>query len=226
MLEKSVTHPSVSQDPLNILFNLGSISKKDVWDIDLLQILSMMARVLEESNHKDLRMAGIAAMSSSLIYRMKVDSIFALHQEATKKQPVTKRNIDIDTIQMPYRHQTTYAVTLDELVATLKNLVITMANPRIRGTLRVEPTETPDMRSHLLSLESAIKQYQNYILDKLLPLGRAKFQDMVSGLGSLDSIRCFFAALFLARDGRITLEQDGEEVMMVLLEQRQVDNSL
>ena len=36
------TPNSISQDPVNILFSPSSVAKKDVWDIDLIQILNLL----------------------------------------------------------------------------------------------------------------------------------------------------------------------------------------
>lgn len=83
---------SISQAPVNILFDPKSITKKDVWQIDLIQILDILIRILQKSGKKDLRVAGMAALSSSLIYRMKVESIFALQKAAMEKKPMHQRD--------------------------------------------------------------------------------------------------------------------------------------
>ena len=210
--------PSISKEPLSILFNPRMVAKKNVWDIDLLEVLGMMARVLERSGEKDLRIAGIAALSSSLIYRMKVESIFALQREAMDKRPPPKRtNMDIETIQMPYRHQSTYAVSLDDLMGLLQNLVVSIANPRSQRSKRfiLEPVPVPDIRDHMLSLERIIGRYQDLIMRKISGSGRGSLQEIISGLDQTDSIRCFFAALFLAKEEKVTLEQDGEDVAII-----------
>lgn len=212
--------PSISKEPLSILFNPRMVAKKNVWDIDLLEVLGMMARVLERSGEKDLRIAGIAALSSSLIYRMKVESIFALQREAMDKRPPPKRtSMDIETIQMPYRHQSTYAVSLDDLMGLLQNLVVSIANPRSQRSRRftLEPVPVPDIRDHMLSLERIIGRYQDLIMRKISGSGRGSLQEIISGLDQTDSIRCFFAALFLAKEEKVTLEQDGEDVAIIVV---------
>lgn len=215
----NVSDPDISSEPLNILFNPGLAAKKSVWDIDLLAILDMLSRILEKNGARDLRMAGIAALSSALIYRMKVDSIFAMQKDAMEKKPPPKRrtSVDIQTIPMPYRHQSTYAVSMDDLLELLQNLVVSIANPRSRrGRLNLEPSPVPDIKTHLISLESMIEGYKDLILRKIQGAGRGSLDDIVSGLDPLDSIRCFIAALFLARDGAVTLEQDGEDIAIVV----------
>ena len=85
--EKNKDPETISENPVNVLFNTSSIAKKDVWEIDIVGILEMLLRILGKSGKKDLRVAGMAALSSSLIYRMKVESIFALHRAAMEKNP-------------------------------------------------------------------------------------------------------------------------------------------
>ena len=79
------TKSLISKVPINVLFNPEGIQKRDVWEIDLIQILSMLLKILENADKKDLRVAGMAALSSSLIYRLKVESIFALQRLQWRK---------------------------------------------------------------------------------------------------------------------------------------------
>lgn len=200
-----------------MLFNPRIAIKKDVWSIDLVDILDMLTHILQKNGEGDFRVAGIAALSSSLIYRMKVESIFALQKAAMAKRPPPKRrDMNIETIPMPYRHQSTYAVSLDDLLGLLQNLVVSLANPRSskrrRGVL--EKVTVPDVMEHLHSLESIIGRYQDLILRKLRD-GPSSLQEIVESLDSLDSIRCFFAMLYLARDGKIFLEQDGDDILII-----------
>ena len=83
----------ISQDPVNILFNPSIISKKDVWQINLIEILKLLVKILEQTGKKDLKVAGMAALASSLIYRMKVESIFALQKAAMEKKPLTNLSL-------------------------------------------------------------------------------------------------------------------------------------
>ena len=46
------TPDSISQEPVNILFSPSSVIKKDVWDIDLIQILNLLIKILEKTGKK------------------------------------------------------------------------------------------------------------------------------------------------------------------------------
>ncbi len=216
------TPNSISQDPVNILFSPSSVSKKDVWDIDLIQILNLLIKILEKSGKKDLKVAGMAALSSSLIYRMKVESIFALQRAAMEKKPMYQRtDVDIELIDIPFRHESTYPVSLDDLLGLLQNLIGTIANPQSRRNRRldIEPIEAPDFQEYFISLESIIGKYEDLVMKKISSKGFGLLQDIIVELDEIDSIRCFFAILFLARDQKADLEQVEDDIKITVIKE-------
>ncbi|EIJ66438.1 ScpA/B protein [Candidatus Nitrosopumilus salaria BD31] len=213
---------SISQEPINILFSPLSNAKKDVWDIDLIQILNLLIKILEKSDRKDLKVAGMAALSSSLIYRMKVESIFALQKAAMEKKPMHQRtDVDIELIDIPYRHESTYPVSLDDLLGLLQNLIGTIANPQSRRNrqVEIEPIEAPDFQDYFISLESIIGKYEDLIMKKISLTGFGLLQEIIAELDQVDSIRCFFAALFLARDQKVDLEQVEDDIKITIVKE-------
>ncbi len=213
---------SISQEPVSILFNPNSVVKKDVWDIDLIEILNLLKRILEKAEKKDLRVAGMAALSSSLIYRMKVESIFALQKTAMEKKSNRQRtDVDIELIDIPYRHESTYPVSLDDLLGLLQNLIGSIANPQSRRgkQLDIEPIEPPDFQEYFISLENIIGKYEDLIIRKIANQGFGMLQNIISELDMVDSIRCFFAILFLARDEKIDIEQVEDDIKITIIKQ-------
>ena len=216
------TPNSISQEPVNILFNPSSVVKKDVWDIDLIQILDLLKKILEKSDKKDFKVAGMAALSSSLIYRMKVESIFALQRAAMEKKSMHQRtDIDIQLIDIPYRHESTYPVSLDDLLGLLQNLIGTIANPQSRRNrrLEIEPIEAPDFQEYFTSLESIIGKYEDLVMKKIVSKGFGLLQDIIIELDEIDSIRCFFAILFLAKDHKVDLEQVEDDIKITVIKE-------
>lgn len=205
---------NISKAPVNILFSPSSMAKKDVWEVDLIQILDMLTAILERSGTTDLKVAGMAALSSSLIYRMKVESIFALQKAAAGKAPARRRtDADIEMIGIPYRHEPTYPVTLENLLDLLQNLIGTIANPKSRSRrLEVEPMDVPTLEEYLIPIEETLRKYEDLIGRKIRDAGFGIFRDITAGLDKLDSVRCFFAILFMARDGKVDLEQVGDDI--------------
>ena len=222
---KSMSHDeeisSISQDPVNILFNPSVIQKKDVWQINLIEILKLLIKILEETGKKDLKVAGMAALSSSLIYRMKVESIFALQKAAMEKKPlINRRDVDIDILDIPYRHESTYPVSLDELLDLLENLIGSIANPRSRRNrqLDFEAIQPPDFKEYFIPFENLVVKYESLIIRKIRGTGSGLLKQIVADLDSLDSIRCFFAVLFLARDQKVELEQTDDDIQVTLID--------
>jgi len=214
---------SISQEPINILFSPSSVAKKDVWDIDLIQILNLLMKILEKTGKKDLKVAGMAALSSSLIYRMKVESIFALQRAAMEKKPMHQRtDVDIELIDIPYRHESTYPVSLDDLLGLLQNLIGTIANPQSRRNrqIDIEPIEAPDFKEYFISLESIIGKYEDLVMKKIASTGFGFLQEIVAELDQVDSIRCFFAVLFLARDQKVDLEQVEDDIKIIAIKEK------
>ena len=157
-----------------------------------------------------------------MIHRMKVESIFALQKAAMEKTPLKRRlDIDVETIDMPYRHEATYPVTLDELLVVLENLIGTIANPRSsRRQMQFEPVEIPDFNDYIIGLERIIGQYEELIVNKIRATGSGSFRMIVSELGSIDVVRCFFAILFLARDDKVELEQLEGDITISLAREK------
>jgi len=221
-VSETQTPNSISQEPVNILFSPKDVAKKDVWEIDLIQILNMLIKILEKTGKKDLKVAGMAALSSSLIYRMKVESIFALQRAAMEKKPMHQRtDVDIELIDIPYRHESTYPVSLDDLLGLLQNLIGTIANPQSRrgGKTEIEPITAPDFDEIFISLESIIGKYEDLIMKKIQKAGFGLLQDIIADLDQIDSIRCFFASLFLARDQKVDLEQVEDDIKIIVMKE-------
>jgi len=221
-VSEAQTPNSISQEPVNVLFDPKSVVKKDVWEIDLNQILNLLVKILEKTGKKDLKVAGMAALSSSLIYRMKVESIFALQKAAMEKKPMHQRtDVDIELIDIPYRHESTYSVSLEDLLGLLQNLIGTIANPQSRRnkSVEIEPIEVPDFQEFFISLESIIGKYEDLIMKKIKTAGFGLLQDIIEDLDQIDSIRCFFAALFLARDQKVDLEQVEDDIKIIVMKE-------
>ena len=104
-MSQEETKSEISKVPINILFDPEGVKKRDIWEINLIEILSMLTNILEKADKKDLRIAGMAALSSSLIYRMKVENIFALQKAAMENKPIRQRTCLLYTSPSPRDRQ-------------------------------------------------------------------------------------------------------------------------
>jgi len=67
------------------------------------------------------------------------------------------------------------------------------------------------------SFENLVKEYESLIVRKIGSAGNGLLKEIVADLDSLDSIRCFFTVLFLARDQKVELSQIDDDIQITLI---------
>ena len=223
------TKKSIAQPPLNLLFNPSLLVRKDIWNVDVTLLLEMLLRLITATGNKDLRMCGIAALSSSMIYRLKVESIFALEKIAMQRKGVDDPNNQLpipqlNPVEIPFRIESTYPVSVEDLLHMLENMIMELANPRPRKKqLELEPVQGFDFDQFLVKFEQIIQRYEDMILDILSADGILMFQTLVAKMEPVETARCFIAMLYLAMKGKIELDQqeDSDDVKITFVKQQQ-----
>ena len=214
----------IAEPPLNLLFNPSLVSKKDVWDIDISKLLGLLLNIIRASGKKDLRLCGVAALSSSMIHRLKVESIFRLEKVAMQKKtiidPVTHDPVtDLDAIELPFRFESTYPVSLEELLQVLENMIFEISNPDSRRKkLTIEPVQGFDFDQYSQKFEQIIREYEDKIFGIVNVDHVVMFRMLISKMGALEVARYFIALLYLVTKGKINLEQseDSEDIKITI----------
>ncbi|MCI0558549.1 MAG: hypothetical protein MN733_08645 [Nitrososphaera sp.] len=221
------TKKSIAQPPLNLLFNPSLLVRKDVWNIDVAVLLEMFLRLIEATGSKDLRICGIAAVSSSMIYRLKVESIFALERIAMQKKSLEEPNQQpvpqLNPLELPYRIESSYPVSVEDLLQMLENMIMELAHPRPRKKqFELEPVQTFDFDQYLVKFEQIIQGYEDMILDIVNADSTLMFKALVAKMESVEVARCFIAVLYLAMKGRVSLEQpeDSDDIKITVIKQQ------
>jgi segregation and condensation protein A len=212
----------ISEPPLSLLFNPSLLTtKKDVWDIDVTMLLDMLLKIIDKTGKKDLRVCGIAALSSSIIYRLKVESIFRLEKIAMQRKAVDEHQQyqsipDLNPVEIPFRIESTYPVSLEELLQVLENMISELANPKPKKKqLDLEPVETFDFDQYLIKFEHILQRYEDMIFDIVGADGEAIFKILVAKMEPIEIVRCFIAVLYLAMKGKIDLVQIEEDLKII-----------
>lgn len=205
----------IAQPPLNLLFNPSLVNRKDVWDIDISNLLEMLLNIIESSGKKDLRLCGIAALSSSMIHRLKVESIFRLEKVAMQKKAILDEGnndpvTEFNAIQLPFRFESTYPVSLEDLLRVLESMIFELSNPASSKKLTIEPVQVFDVDIYSHKFEQIIREYEETIFGIVNVGGVVMFKMLISKMESLEVARYFIALLYLATKGKILLEQIEE----------------
>ena len=218
----SMDSKMISEPPLSLLFNPSLLTtKKDVWDIDVTMLLDMLLKLINTTGKKDLRVCGIAVLSSSIIYRLKVESIFRLEKIAMQRKGVDDSQLrqpipDLNPVEIPFRIESTYPVSLEDLLHVLENMISELASPRPKKKqLELEPVETFDFDQYIIKFEHILQGYEDMIFDIVTADGQAIFKILVAKMEPIEIVRCFIAVLYLAMKGKVDLMQIEEDLKII-----------
>jgi len=205
----------ISKPPINILFNSNLVVKKNIWDIDLVSILNTLLSILNKGE-KDLRICGIAALSSAIILRLKVESIFALEKLADQKKRVRDTNIinNISVLQLPYRAEVKYPTSLEDLVKVLESILVNISTKNEK--IELEPIDSKELDKYLVTFEELLEEYKSYIYERVKMSGKLLFSEIMTNITPLDLARYFIALLYLAMSNKIELEEVENDILITL----------
>ncbi len=231
----STTKKRISQPPLNLLFNPSLIDKQDVWKIDIVRLLEMLLELLKLSGNKDLRVCGVAILTSTLIHRLKVESIFRLEKIANQKENNTDKNKNLEkklpipelaNLSLPFRKETSYPASLEELLLILENMITELTNPVVRkNQIGLEPIESFDFQEYLIKFEKVIEEYESKLYDILVTERAVLFNDFVFKMNELEIARYFIAMLYLAMKGKIDISYEKlDEISNREINELRLDN--
>jgi segregation and condensation protein A len=184
----------------------------------------MLLEIINRTDNKDLRVCGIAALSSAMIHRIKVESIFELEKIAMQhKSPKDSKTGDIipelKPIEVPFRVESTYPVSLPDLLIVLENMISELTNPRQKKKqIDLEANPTFDFNQYLLKLEEVLREYQDRILESLRISGSKLFKELVADLQPIEIIRTFIAVLYLGMSNVLIVEvlEEVDDIKLVL----------
>jgi segregation and condensation protein A len=218
MIEEEGDKSSLAIPPLNLLFNTSLLGKQNVWEINISNLLELLLKFINSSGKKDLRICGIAAWSSSLIYRLKVESIFRLEKLTMEKKSYNKSDEKeipvLNLIDFPFRLSSTYPVSLEDLLKILENMVKELGNPKQNSNnqIQIEPIEDFDFDHYLVKFEKILEEHEDYLMQSLRFKEIMIFSKFIAKMERLEIARYFIALLHLAMEGKIDLVQEDDPI--------------
>ena len=186
----------------------------------------MLLNILERIQNKDLRICGVAALSSSLIHRIKVESIFKLQSISEKKiKPLSHADEipiqNLKALTIPFRYETSYPVSLQELLSVLESMVSSLTESGTRKPrISIEPVEDFSFDKYFVKIEEILAQFETMIHTRILEQGHELFSSLIAEMDPLSSARCFLAMLYLAMKGTIHIEQTNDSADIILSQVR------
>lgn len=212
----------LSEPPIDVLFNPSLVLKRNAWEINVASMLRILLDILEKLKNRDLRICGVAALSSSMIHRIKVESIFKLQSVSEQRsKPVSQGDeIPVDNltpITIPFRYEPSYPVSLQELLSVLENMISTItASGAPRSRVSIEPVDDFSFDEYFVKMEEILAQYEMIIRNRLLERETDLFSNLIEGMDPISVARYFLAMLYLASQGTITIKEtsDSEDILL------------
>ena len=102
----------LSKPPLNMLLNPTVLKAKKPWEIDVVSLLELFTDFLETKGEKNLRLCANAALSSSLLYRLKVETFFIF--EKLRNGIKILSDLEVDCITTSRSYHAKIVLTIDE----------------------------------------------------------------------------------------------------------------
>lgn len=203
---------AIAKEPLNILVNPDLIRKQKPWKIDIAYLLDLFLNFISKLENLDLRLCGSAALSSALIYRLKVEALFLSERLSEEKRPVEIDDIPF-ILSMPIRYEL-HTSTVEDLVMALQKLIDEI-------TSRAEPERPKPVRRETVieidqfinKIRESLEPFKVALLEKLRS-GSILFSALTKGKNLVEAARIFIFLLFLAAEGVIFLEQLDEDLLI------------
>jgi len=204
--------PEFSRPPLNILVNPEEVKSRRPWEVDIAALLDILIGLIERSGLPDLRLCGSAALSSALIYRLKVESLF-LFEKIRVKRSSTDRVEPPQILVMPFRYELP-STSLEDLITTLEGILeeILRKSERRPKPSVAEPEPILEVDGFTVQIQAALAEFKKRISELVRSCGEVLFSEYVKDMDIGEKLRVFILLLFSANEGLVRLEQAGEDI--------------
>ena len=210
-MSEALDHDSLSKPPLNILVNPQAIKKQKPWDLDLANLLEAFLSIIKNSESLNLRLCGSAIVSSALIYRIKVETLFLFEKLKIKREPV--QSIEPPLFEMPFRHEL-YSTSLEDLISALERIIkeVTEEQRKEKHERLIEAEPLLEVDDFFLNMKELLSFFRSNLLSALENKGEIFFSEYVRRMKLIEALQSFILLLFVVSEGFIILEQVDDDI--------------
>lgn len=202
----------LSRPPLNVLIDPTLARRKNIWEIDLTELLDMFLKAITTSDNVDLRAAGTAVLSSAAIYRFKVETLF-LFEKLRAQRRLMDSSEPPQLIVMPFRYEI-YSTNIEELFDELGRILqdISVEGPDDgKSVLSLEDLPPPNFQDYVITIQAILSEYRKILVERLRATGKAMLSELIQGLRPIDAARVFLLILFAANSGEVVVNQEESD---------------
>lgn len=209
----------LSRPPLNLLLNPEGNKIHKPWEVDLERLLTLFLNLITNNEFIDLRLCGSAALSSALIYKMKVDTLFLLDKLREARMNRSDLSGDVPMLlEMPFR-QEIYSTSVEDLVSSLESILEDIIRGRRKTSERanfvLEPVMTFEPEKFLNKISELVNEFRIRIFAELRVKQELFFSEFSQASDALEKAQFFIFFLFLAMEGTILMEQTENDDIVI-----------
>jgi segregation and condensation protein A len=209
----------LSRPPLNLLLNPEGNRISKPWEVDLEKLLTMFLDLINKSEFLDLRLCASAALSSALIYRLKVETLFLLDKIKEAKMHRSEFAGDVPLLlEMPFR-QEVYSTSVEDLISTLEAILEDIIHGKRKQSehtnLMLEPEIVFEPDKFLNKISELVNEFRIRVLAEIREKGEFLFSEFSRASDALEKAQSFIFFLFLAMEGTVALEQTADEDILI-----------
>ncbi|MDE1871430.1 MAG: segregation/condensation protein A [Candidatus Micrarchaeota archaeon] len=194
-----------------LLMELVDTNRLDPWDIDIAKVVDSYIAAVRKMQIMDLHIPANIMLASSILLRMKSETVNILHEEETlepEEELQTFRTIpDVPMLVPRLRLQPKRKITLGELMDALGDAMKVTEKRQSVVRQRAEPINLVIERE---DIDEKMHGTLNLVRESMDREGITTFAMLSKGYSSIESILLglFVPLLFLAHRGDVTLMQD------------------
>jgi segregation and condensation protein A len=201
-------------ESVRILLNPDSLKRKKPWEISLYILLDEFYKYLKSLPLLDYRLSGLAVLTSSMVYKLKVQHLFYEERRKVIKKDVEIVN-PIDALSMPFRMDVQMS-DIEDLVLAFEALLSDIEKKEEEGPIIKPLSELPTFDQE--ALLNMLKPLEEEVMYKLEIEPELKFSELIMSKTPLEVVRYFILLLFLAQEGKVVLVQKEEDILIVGVE--------
>jgi len=164
----------------------------------------------------DLRLCGSVALSSALLYRFKVETIFYFERlragriEHPRDEPPS-------IIVLPFRYEL-YSTSIDDLVASLETILNEALQSRQKEKAKkLEPEPEVEIDQYIIKIEEMVRDFRAKLTRSLRNTGDTLFSKLIDGVSASEKAKTFILLLFVATEGIVKLAQEGNDIRITMV---------
>jgi segregation and condensation protein A len=210
------TKAPLTKIPLKFLVDSEDLSKKKAWNINVKDLLKEFLSIYNIEESKDLRLYGTVVLSSSIIFRLQVESFFLFERQSSQmdREDLTLPSI----IEVPYRHET-YSTSVEDLLTALERIIASASTLKLRKeeTLIPVPSLELPIDPFIMNINETLKEFKKKLMMLMDDSHQISFRRMVHSLTLIEMVRHFILSLCVAQEEFADLKQVSDDIIITVL---------